>query len=319
MKIYKLIIALTLIAIIAPNIGCGSKDGINTNDVNELWENQILQIEALITGLEQAKEPQQITTAITTFTQNLEKNIPQFNDLFSKYPAFKEQMQKQKSGGGEPSQNTLEKNETMIKLIAVGLFTENIGKIQIQKYENNPNMKTTLQNLAKIQDTMYLDENLRNQTDVAIQYNNLVNGKMTGSPKVQHFFEKLRKAGITSMLKITIRNMVVIGKAIKNFIDDNGYAPKITDIDQLKSYQNFIPKYIEDEDSLPLEDAWGNYLYYEADGKNYRIGSAGSDGKFLGFEQKGSYTEMEGKDIILSDDRFIYFPQFKKNTGNTTQ
>lgn len=314
MKIYKLIISIILITGIAAISGCGSKDGINTENVNELWENQILRIETLLTSLEQAKESQQVSAAIAAFTRDLEENIPQFNDLYAKYPAFKERIEKETAEGKELSPETLEKKEAVTKAIAVGLFTQNIGKIQSQKYKDLTGMQEALQKLEEILNTMVLGENLRSEPEVGVLYNDLVAGRMTGSPKVRNFFEKLRKAGISSMLKITIRDMIVMGKAIKAFIADKGYAPKVTELDQLITYEDFIPKYIKDEKSLHLEDAWGNYLYYEADGSNYRIGSAGSDGKFEGFAQKGSYTEMEGKDVILSNDRFIYFPRFKKNT-----
>lgn len=312
MKIYKPVLSFILITGIVLIFGCGSKDGIDTDDVNELWEKQILEIETLITQLEQAKHTQQITDAVTAFTRDLEKNIPRFNELYAKYPAFKERVQKQEAKGEELSTDTREKKDAMIKLIAVGLFTENIGKIQAQKYKDQGEMEEALKKLAEVQSMLYLDETLRNEPEVGVQYNNLVGGRMTGSPKVQPFFEKLHMAGLTSMLKMTIRNMIVMGKAIKAYITDKGYAPKVAELDQLKTYEDFIPKYIKDEKSLPLEDAWGNYLYYKAEGSNYWIGSAGSDGKFRGFAQKGSYTEMEGKDVILSNDRFIYFPQFKK-------
>jgi len=315
MKLYKPIVLLILVTGILLVPGCGSKDGIDTDDVNELWENQILGIETLITQLEQAKHTQQVTDAVTAFTRDMEKYIPRFNELYAKYPAFKERVQKQEAEGGELSADTREKKEAMIKLIAVGLFSENIGKIQAQKYKDQADMQEALQKLAEVQSTLYLDETLRNEPEVGVQYNNLVGGQMTGSPKVRPFFEKLRMAGLTSMLKMTIRDMIVMGKAIKTFITDKGYAPKVTELDQLKTYEDFIPRYIKDEKSLPLEDAWGNYLYYKAEGSNYWLGSAGSDGEFRGFAQKGSYTEMEGKDVILSNDRFIYFPQFKKGVN----
>lgn len=319
MKIKSLIFAFILITGFLLIFGCGSKDGINTRDVNELWENQILRIATLITDLEEAKEPQRVTGAITAFTRGLEENIPQFNELYAKYPAFNERIQKETAKGDELSPETIEKKEAMIKLIAVGLFTENIGKIQSQRYQDQAGMREPLQKLAEIQATMNLGETLRSESEVGVQYNNLVGGRMSGSPKVQKFFDKLRKAGVTSMLKLTIREIIVMGKAIRAFINDKGYAPGVTELDELKTYEDFIPKYIDDEKSLRLEDAWGNYLYYKAEGSNYWIGSAGSDGNFLGFDQEGSYTEMEGNDVVLSNDRFIYFPQFKKNTAKDTQ
>lgn len=53
-------------------------------------------------------------------------------------------------------------------------------------------------------------------------------------------------------------------------------------------------------------DAWGRAFHYRvsADGGSYSIGSGGSDGRFDGFDQKGTYGRPDGGDIIFSDGGF---------------
>jgi hypothetical protein len=57
--------------------------------------------------------------------------------------------------------------------------------------------------------------------------------------------------------------------------------------------------------------AWGNKLIVLIDPKNntYRIASAGSDGRFLGFDQKGEYSELAGQDIIFADGTPVFVPK----------
>lgn len=315
MKRITWILSLVLAAGLILNTGCGSKDGIDTDDVNELWEQQILHIDTLLTGLSEAKETRQITEAIDDFSKKLEETIPEFNELLAKYPAFKERMEKEKSENNTLSEKTLAKNEALAKLIVVGLFTENIIKIQENKYKDQADIRDALKKLVTLQGTMKIDEPLKGEAEVGVQYNNLVTGQMTGSPKVQKFFEKLHQASVTSTLKITIRKMIQLGRAIHAYRTERGYAPKVTEIDQLKTYEDFISKYSEGGTPLPLDDGWGNYLYYKTEGNDYWLGSAGSDGRFEGFDQKGMYTDVEGKDVILSNGRFIYYPKLDKNPG----
>ncbi len=62
-----------------------------------------------------------------------------------------------------------------------------------------------------------------------------------------------------------------------------------------------------------MRDAWGQEFYFKADSVNKIcwVASAGSDGKFLGFDQKGAYTHLLGQDIIAFGTDFIFAPEFK--------
>ena len=63
-----------------------------------------------------------------------------------------------------------------------------------------------------------------------------------------------------------------------------------------------VPEFV---DEIPM-DAWGHALHYRVsdDGSTYFIGSGGSDGRFEGFDQQGTYSQPNGRDIIFSDGGF---------------
>ncbi|MCJ7682425.1 MAG: type II secretion system protein GspG [Candidatus Aminicenantes bacterium] len=62
-----------------------------------------------------------------------------------------------------------------------------------------------------------------------------------------------------------------------------------------------------------MRDAWGRPFHFKADPGNETcwIASAGSDGRFEGFDQKGTYSVLPGKDIIAYDTDFVFAPDFK--------
>ncbi len=308
MKRNVLLLISILTAGLLISTGCGGRDEIKYGQVNELWEQQIVQIDIYIRSMGKVKNAEEAAAAIDTFARNLDEIIPRFNELFEKYPAFKVKVEKERAEQAESSQETLKKEEAMAKLIAVGLFTETIVKMKVSKFKDRPVVEEARQRLIEIQRKMKLYDSLKNEVEAGYQYSKLVVGQMTGSPMVEKFFKKLRRAGVTSRLKITMRNIFLLGRAIEAFKSDYAYAPKVKELAQLKNYADFVPKYIK---ALPLEDGWGNYLYYKAEGSNYWIGSAGSDGNFLGFAQKGFYTDFEGNDVIYSNGGFICAPSLK--------
>jgi len=93
-----------------------------------------------------------------------------------------------------------------------------------------------------------------------------------------------------------------------SFSIDNGKAPEgKTFLYELE--KDLAPFYIK---RLPTKDAWGNNFYYKKEAPDtYWIASAGSDGKFDGFAQKGKYTKLEGKDIIFLNGVFEFAPDRK--------
>lgn len=112
-------------------------------------------------------------------------------------------------------------------------------------------------------------------------------------------------------LHATIRDINLIGRVVTLYMEDNSYAPKVNTI---KEFAKLVqPFYIK---TCPLEDAWGNELIYKFDPKepkNYWVASPGSDGKFNGFDQVGTWPpgSENGQDIILHNGQFQYGPEKK--------
>ena len=107
--------------------------------------------------------------------------------------------------------------------------------------------------------------------------------------------------------------------AILDYLIDNTNAPKAKTMAELIQQDvgnglSFTVFYLEQipEDQVPLKDPWGNDYLYKYDKRKFWIASAGSDGKFDGFSQRGAYTdsedELDGKDIIVSNNGFLLFP-----------
>jgi ketosteroid isomerase-like protein len=112
-------------------------------------------------------------------------------------------------------------------------------------------------------------------------------------------------------LDATMSDIHVIGRAIAKYMEDNDQAPKAGTIKEVAKL--IQPFYIK---TCPLEDAWGNDLIYKIDPKNpknYWIASPGSDGKFDGFDQEGSWSPCSenGQDIVLYRGDFQYCPKKK--------
>jgi len=95
-----------------------------------------------------------------------------------------------------------------------------------------------------------------------------------------------------------VKDINYIGTAVESFIIDNDYAPDDISSKYLTAF--YIRK-------LPVIDPWGNkYLYKKTGKETYCIASAGSDGTFEGFNQKGKYINIEDKDIIFSNGKYVY-------------
>ncbi|UCH95264.1 MAG: type II secretion system protein GspG [Candidatus Aminicenantes bacterium] len=114
-------------------------------------------------------------------------------------------------------------------------------------------------------------------------------------------------------LRVTMGDMFTIGKALRYYIEDYNQAPKVDSIKELSKILQ--PFYIK---TLPLADAWENEILYKVDPenpKNYWIASPGSDGKFEGFDQEGTWKFEEGEkgqDIVLANGDFTYMPNLEE-------
>jgi hypothetical protein len=124
----------------------------------------------------------------------------------------------------------------------------------------------------------------------------------------EKFFDGMKSSLAKGRIKTTMGDMKNVGSAIESYMVDNYFAPQVSTFAELKDL--LVPFHIM---ILPMTDAWGNEFHYKADElgpnqDNYFIGSGGSDGKFEGFDQAGTYSDSNGKDIIFSNGTFVYFP-----------
>ncbi|NIO20256.1 MAG: hypothetical protein GTN76_05800 [Candidatus Aenigmarchaeota archaeon] len=119
-------------------------------------------------------------------------------------------------------------------------------------------------------------------------------------------------------LRATMVDMFTIGKVLKYYIEDYNQAPKANSIKELSIILQ--PFYIK---TLPLADTWENEFLYKVDlknPKNYWVGSPGSDGKFQGFDQKGTWKFKDGEkgqDIVLANGDFTYKPDWEEKKKKT--
>ncbi len=119
-------------------------------------------------------------------------------------------------------------------------------------------------------------------------------------------------APLKHKLKATMSDIHVIGRVVTLYLEDYPHAPKAETIKEVAKITQ--PFYIK---TCPLKDAWGNDLIYKVDPKNpknYWVASPGSDGKFNGFNQKGTWSPKNenGQDIVLYNGKFQYRAEVKK-------
>ncbi len=286
--------------------GCGKKNEIDTEEVTRLWEDQVLLMDNYITGIEKTTGAEGTVKLIETFTAGLEETIPRFNRWFLQYPAFKETMDAESKEGKLPPEYR-DMQDSMFRLTAVALFTQNFVKMKTGKFKDRAVVKEALGKLEKLGDKFKLEDTLKSGQKVVELLEQLAYGRWEVDIRVEKFFKRLRDAGVTSRMKLTMQYMFVLGRAMEAYKKEQSKLPGISGLEELKDIPEFT-KYFRNIENLRVEDGWGNYLKYKAEGGNYWIGSCGSDGSFSGFEQKGLYNEMEGKDVIYSGGRFVFAP-----------
>lgn len=315
-NVFVLMIVLTVGLMLST--ACSRKDDIDYDKAKSLWEQQVILIDNYISEVEKSSKPEVTAKAMDTFASGLDNLIPRLNELFAKYPAFKERVNKESGEKSGVSEDTQKKQGAMLKLITVSLFTESLVKMKEGQLKAVAQLDEAQKRLMAVQGKLKLDDSLKKEDGVEDVYNQFVQGLMTdnSNPQVDKFFAKMRRASITSRLKITMRNMYILGLAIESFKASYSYVPDVVDVDQLKTYGDFVSKflsrYVKPGQPLPLEDGWGNYFYYKSADQDYWIGSGGSDGKFSGFDQKGAYTELENNDVIYSNAKFVYLPKLEE-------
>lgn len=124
---------------------------------------------------------------------------------------------------------------------------------------------------------------------------------------------------IKEQYRQTMKGLEILRNGIIDYQQDFKNAPQAKSITEMLAQDignglPFTDFYLEQipVEQIPLKDAWGNEYLYKHQNEKYWIASAGSDGKFEGFGQNGVYLDTEkeiaGKDIIISNTGFVYFP-----------
>lgn len=124
---------------------------------------------------------------------------------------------------------------------------------------------------------------------------------------------------IKDQYRQTMKNLETLRNGMLDYLNDFKDALKANTFKEMMEQDvgnglTFPEFYLEQipDDQVPLKDAWGNDFIYKSQNEKFWFASAGSDGKFEGFQQNGAYIdadkEIAGKDIIISNEGFIYFP-----------
>jgi hypothetical protein len=129
----------------------------------------------------------------------------------------------------------------------------------------------------------------------------------------------IKNVSIYQQYQKTMKTMKFLGEIVLDYVDHFEKAPQANSLKELLAMDvgnglTFAEFFFDEipEEQIPLKDVWENDLLYKGERKRFWVASPGSDGKFNGFEQIGaclsSNTELQGKDIIFSNGRFVLFP-----------
>jgi hypothetical protein len=133
----------------------------------------------------------------------------------------------------------------------------------------------------------------------------------------------IKNVSIYRQYQKTMKTITFLGEIIFDYLDHFEKAPQANSLKELLAMDcgnglTFAEFFFDEipEEQIPLKDVWENDLFYKGEKNRFWIGSAGSDGKFDGFEQMGaclsSDSHLPGKDVIYSNGRFVLFPIEKK-------
>jgi len=122
------------------------------------------------------------------------------------------------------------------------------------------------------------------------------------APAFAQASDKAKMSGTQALLK-------TVGVALESYLVDNGHTPASETFAGLQTA--LVPLYIKE---LPLKDSWGHELLYRKTGTDsYLIASAGKDGVFQGWRQKGEYPRNQfDQDIIFGNGSFVFGPAPEK-------
>lgn len=133
----------------------------------------------------------------------------------------------------------------------------------------------------------------------------------------------IKNVSIYQQYQQTMKTIKFLGETLLDYVEHFEKAPQANNLKELLATDcgnglTFAEFFFDEipEEQIPLKDVWENDLLYKCEKNRFWIASAGSDGQFNGFEQIGaclsSDTQLQGKDIIYCNGRFVLFPIEKK-------
>jgi len=133
----------------------------------------------------------------------------------------------------------------------------------------------------------------------------------------------IKNVSLYQQYQQTMKTIKSLGDTLLDYVDEFDKAPQANSLKELLASDcgnglTFAEFFFDEipEEQIPLKDVWENELLYKSEKNRFWIASSGSDRQFNGFEQIGaclsSDDQLQGKDIIYCNGRFVLFPIEKK-------
>ncbi len=274
--------------------GCGGQN-LNVERIHNLLEDQSILIQKYIDGIKTAGRLEDVTDRMDEYLQGIKRLTPDLNLHLAIA----------RKTGDHLNEAQL---SALSRMVSVLRLMENLVQMDLKRFGSHSRINEIREQLIAAYREIDVTGLPVDDERIRLAYNELLEGRIQGDGALANLSRQMGRASLTSKLKITMRIMMDLSRALNRYIKEYGFAPKVKSLEDLHLYPRFIP-YFKD---LILKDAWGNFFHYQVDGAVFRIASAGSDGEFQGFEQEGAYRDLSGRDVILSGERFVLWPDFRR-------
>jgi len=282
------------VAAIMITTGCRNR-ALNVGRVENLLEDQSILIQKYIDGIQMAGKLADVTDRMDEYLKGIRRLTPDINHHLDTARRI-------------GSDLTDRQRAALARMVSVLRLMEHLVQMDLKRFGNHSRISEMQASLVAAYREINVADLPLEEEDIRRSYNELLEGRIRGDGALANLSRQMGRASMTSKLKITMRIIMDLGKALDRYVEEYGFAPDIDSIGDLHLYPRFKP-YFQD---LLLKDAWGNFLRYRADGARFWIASMGSDNEFQGFEQEGTYRVYEGRDVVFSGGRFQYWPDFRR-------
>lgn len=274
--------------------GC-RKNTLDVERVENLLEDQSILIQKYIDGIQMAGKLEDVTGRMQEYLEGIHRLTPDINYHLDAARSSRDRL-------------TEAQKKVLARMVGVLRLMDNLVQMDLQRFGNHSRIAEMQKSLAAAYQEIDVSDLPLEEEQIKKAYDDLMEGRIQGDGALANLARQMGKASVRSKLKITLRIVADLGKAVNEYVEEYGFAPEIDSVNDLHLYPRFAP-YFRD---LTIKDAWGNDLYYRADGPRFWIASAGSDGKFQGFDQEGVYRDYSGRDLIFSGKRFVFWPDFRR-------